>query len=82
MYTCESEAFSCDWTSLEDEKEGYGIFDPINLTYKSMTTDLDQVKPGSYNLIITGTSGLNSAQQIITVNFVNPCKKAKITLLP
>ena len=81
-YTCENEVFSCTWTSAEDAKEGYGIFDPINLTYKAMTTDLNQVKPGSYDLVITGKSGLNSAQQTITLNFVNPCRNAKITLLP
>ena len=39
-YTCHNEAFPCTWTSSESGREGYGIFDPIELTYKSQTSSL------------------------------------------
>lgn len=41
---------------------------------------MNQVVPGKYSLVITGTSGLNSAAQRIEINFVNPCPSAVITL--
>lgn len=50
-----------------------GIFDPIDGSYSFDSIDMANFPPGTYQMEITGTSGLKSGSYTVDIVLVDPC---------
>ena len=50
-------------------------------TYEFISTDMANYPAGTYELTITGTVGTQSDSFVLTIELVDPCPTAVITLL-
>ena len=59
-----------------------GTFEPASGNFQFESTDMANFPPGVYQFEITGTVGTKSDKITVTVEFVDPCSSAVLTIDP
>ena len=81
IYSCSLTSGPVDICSVNDGAT-QGVLDPVTGNYAFESTDMATYPAGTYLLLITGTVGTKSDSFTLTIELVDPCPTALITLLP